>query len=162
MLFETLDKDSVSVIMSFIWSKDYTKEQFNSDINYYISWHRVPDIFVKCAIRDQQLEERVPSPYRKNNPFIPRHIIHISPWSIWSPAMKRLIYWISKDECRKLRTYKRCVMRWVADVIENRKIEYYIFLHHKILKHLTPKFFRPKGNIFFQQEVLHQIASCPL
>lgn len=162
MIFETLDKDSVSVIMSFIWSADYTKEQLNSDIEYYISWHRIPDIFVNPAIRHQQLEERVPSPYRKNTPFIPRHILHVTPWSIWSPAVKRFFYWISKDECRKLKTYKRCVMRWVSDVVENRKIEYYIFLHHKILKHLTPECFRSKGNTFFQQEVLHQIASCPL
>jgi hypothetical protein len=161
MKFENINEDCASVLISFLWP-NYTREELLTDIDYYISWHRTPDIFINCAIHDIQLDVRVPSPYRKNTPFRPRRTLRISPWSIWSPAMKRFMYWLSKDKVRKLKTYKRCVMRWVSDVLENRKVEYYVFLHHKILKYLTPEFFRGQQNTLFQEEVLQQIASCPL
>ena len=103
MKFENINEDCANVIMSFLWP-NYTRQEFLTDLDYYVSWHRVPDIFLNCGIQNLQLDVRVPSPYRKNTPFVPRHIVRISPWSIWSPALKRFVYGISRHELENIQT----------------------------------------------------------
>ena len=136
---ETLCTDCQNVLLSFLW-KNYTYSDLKNDTEYYIKWHCIPNVFLQATEFDSTIQCLVPSPYRKNNAFVPRMNLAI-PHTMWNNRLERFCRALNKERIRELKTYKGCIKRWCSDTIYNRHVEYYDFIYHKILRKITPYHF---------------------
>ena len=132
---ESLSKDCQNLLLSFLWGK-YTYSEFKTDIKHYIKWHSVPNVFLNCTEFDCTIMCQIPSPYRKDNAFVPRKHLDIST-TMWNRKLEVFCRLLHKERIRELKTYKGCIYRWCQDTINNRHVEYYKFLYYKILRKIT-------------------------
>ena len=156
MLF-SLPHDLVRLVLSF--ELDISPKELSDDIDFFIKWHdTVPPIFLSPRLLDTRYLFYVANPMHVHHPYTPRRHLSMRPADVWAQTLTALAQMVCRERVRELRTYKKCILRWVYDCIENRNVEYYKILHSKVLGKLSLQHFRPSAHFAFLEEALRQIA----
>ena len=156
MLF-SLPVDLVRLILSF--ELQITPKELSDDIDFYIDWHNtVPPIFLSPRLLETRYLFYVASPMLPHHPYTPRRHLSMRPADVWAQTLTALGQMICRERIRELRTYKKCILRWIYDCIENRNPEYYRILHTKVLSKVALQHFRPSAHFVFLREALRQIS----
>ena len=155
MLF-CLPHDLVNLVLTF--ELQISPLELSEDIDYFVTWHNtVPSLFLSPRLLDTRYLFFVPSPMLVNHPYTPRRHLAMRPADIWSQTLPAFGQMICRERIREVRSYKKCILRWIYDCVENRDVGYYTILYSKILRKLSPLHFRPSAHWVFVREALRQI-----
>ena len=130
----------------------------NSVQTLIFSWIGTVSIFLSPRLLDTRYLFYVANPMLPNHPYTPRRHLSMRPADVWAQTLTAFAQMLCRERIRELRTYKKCVLRWVYDCIENRSVQYYRILHAKVLWKLSPQHFRPSAHFAFLLEALRQIS----
>ena len=156
-IYFALPKDLVNLLLSFVY--EITSDELARDLEFYIKWRsKVPPMFLSATLLNTRFYFSVANPMVRYHPYTPRKNLRMRPTDIWACTLLAFLHGLSKERVRSLRTYRGCILRWAHDCLQNRKIEYYAMLHHRILSKLKPHHFRSARPSAFLAEALRQIS----
>ena len=123
MLF-FLPPDLVNLILTF--ELQISPLELSEDIDFFVTWHNtVPSLFLSPRLLDTRYLFFVASPMLVNHAYTPRRHLAMRPADIWSQTLPAFGQMICRERIRELRSYKKCILRWIYDCIENRDVAYY-------------------------------------
>mgnify|MGYP003711541159 FL=1 len=137
-----------------------TASEFFQDLDFYTTWaNTVPAMFISAQVLDLRFWYCVANPMIRWHPFIARRHLKLLPHDIWAGTLPCLVQYLDRERLRSLKTYKRCVVRWVDEAVTSHHVWFYQHVLTKVLIKLRIEHFRPNCPQFFVREALSQIAS---
>ena len=149
----------VTEMLKFVWG--ITACELRSDLDFYIQWRKhVPPMFLEPSTLETRFWYNVANPLCRYHPYHPRKYLSLRPSDIWSASLPALGSMLCREKVRMVKTYKRCIMRWISDCITNRHIFFWFVLIDKVFKRINFEHFRVQVPSSFVQESLREIAFC--
>ena len=129
-LLAALPDDLISLITDYAFQ--CTACEFFQDLDFYISWgNTVPPMFLSAQVLDLRFWYCVANPMIRFHPFVARKYLKLHPHDIWSGTLPCLVRYLHAERLRSLKTYKRCVIRWVDEAVTSHHLWFYMHVVQK-------------------------------